>query len=416
MRFTDHLPELGLLLCLALALAGCALLPAERKQAKPTSLPAAAPPSGAAAAIALFLSGDVMTGRGIDQILPHPSNPSLYESYMTSALGYVALAEQRSGPIPRSVDPAYIWGDALQEWERTPPDVRLINLETSITTSDDYWPGKAVHYRMHPANVSTLQAAQIDVCALANNHVLDWGYDGLRQTLETLQQAGIQTAGAGQNLAQAEAPAVVSVAGKGRVIVFAFGDASSGIPLAWAASGDTPGVNLLPDLSQATVEHVRALVEAVKQPGDVVVASIHWGSNWGYEIPTEQTAFAQRLIEVAGVDVIHGHSSHHVRPIQVYRGKLILYGAGDLINDYEGIEGYEAYRGDLALLYLARIDPQTGALLELRMTPMQIKHFKLNRASAEDALWLSRRLTREGEEFGTRVELQPDGSLVLRWE
>ncbi len=415
MRLSVCLPECSLFLLVALAMAACGISPAVRQATRPAAASPTAPPAGSVAAIALFLSGDVMTGRGIDQILPHPSNPTLYESYMTSALGYVALAEQRSGPIPRGVEPTYIWGDALQEWQRTPPDVRLINLETSITTSNAYWPGKAVHYRMHPANVSVLQAAQIDICALANNHVLDWGYDGLRQTLETLQQAGLQTSGAGLNLAQAEAPAIVTLPGKGRLIVFAFGEASSGIPLDWAATRDKPGVHLLPDLSQATLEHIQALVEAVKQPGDVVVASIHWGSNWGYEIPSEQVAFAQQLIDLAGVDVVHGHSSHHVRPIQVYNGKLILYGSGDLINDYEGIQGYEAFRGDLALLYLARIDPQTGALLELRLTPMQIKQFKLNRASPEDVSWLSQQLRRIGEKFGTWVELQPDQSLLLRW-
>lgn len=389
--------------------------PIEGVQEAPLPTPSPVPHLDVSGSIALFLSGDVMTGRGIDQVLAHPGDPTLFEPYMTSALGYVELAEQRYGAIAKPVDPAYIWGDALLEWERRPPEVRVINLETSITTSNDYWPGKTVHYRMHPANIAVLQAAKIDVCALANNHVLDWGYAGLAETLETLKQAGIQAVGAGSNLAAAEAPAIVTVAGKGRVLVFGLGAESSGIPPNWAATAEMPGVNLLPDLSTATVERIRAWVAAVKQPRDLVVASIHWGSNWGYAIAPEQIAFAQRLVEEAGVDIVHGHSSHHVRAIQVHRGKLILYGAGDLINDYEGIGGYEEFRGDLALLYLARLEPSSGTLIELHLTPMQIRHFRLNRASPADVRWLSERLNREGDKFGTRVEIQADGSLLLRW-
>jgi len=74
--------------------------------------------------ITLFLGGDVMTGRGIDQVLPYPGNPRIYEPYMTSAKGYVRLAEEVNGPISKPVDFAYIWGDALEELRRTNPDAR----------------------------------------------------------------------------------------------------------------------------------------------------------------------------------------------------------------------------------------------------------------------------------------------------
>ena len=106
--------------------------------------------------IKLFLCGDVMIGRGVDQILPHPSKPHLFEPYVRSALDYVEIAEQLHGPIRRPVDFAYIWGDALAELERARPDARIINLETAITTAEDAWPGKGIHYRMHPANAATL--------------------------------------------------------------------------------------------------------------------------------------------------------------------------------------------------------------------------------------------------------------------
>ena len=141
--------------------------------------------------VRLFLCGDVMTGRGIDQILPYSVDPHLYEPYVRDARRYVELAERANGPIPRPVDYDYIWGDALAELARFQPDLRLINLETSITTSESQWEGKAIHYRMHPANIPCLTAAGVDGCALANNHVLDWGYPGLAETRETLAAVGV---------------------------------------------------------------------------------------------------------------------------------------------------------------------------------------------------------------------------------
>jgi hypothetical protein len=133
--------------------------------------------------IELFLCGDAMTGRGIDQILPHPSKPRIYEPAVSSALGYVGLAERANGPIPYPVDFSYVWGDTLAELRARAPDRRIVNLETSITTSEEALP-KGINYRMHPRNVACLQAAGIDCCVLANNHVLDWGIPGLLETVE----------------------------------------------------------------------------------------------------------------------------------------------------------------------------------------------------------------------------------------
>jgi poly-gamma-glutamate capsule biosynthesis protein CapA/YwtB (metallophosphatase superfamily) len=369
----------------------------------------------ASAPITLFLCGDVMTGRGIDQVLPHPGNPVLHEPYASSALAYVELAEARNGSIDKPVDFAYIWGDALSVFKQLTPDVRIINLETAITTSDDYWPGKAIHYRMHPKNIPCLTAAKIDCCVLANNHVLDFGYPGLHQTLQTLHKAHIQTAGAGEDSVQAAAPAIMDVTGKGRVIVFAYADASSGVSEDWAASPRRPGVNYLKDFSTHTVKQLARNIHTLKQAGDIVVVSIHWGANWGYGITPEQKSFAHRLIDEASVDILHCHSSHHPKGIEVYQHKPILYGCGDFLNDYEGISGYEEYRDDLTLMYFVSMDPATGQLTRLHLVPIQIKHFRCNRASAQDAQWLRDMLNTEGAKLGTRAHLNEDGSIELSW-
>ena len=83
--------------------------------------------------LTLFLCGDVMTGRGVDQVLPHPGDPELRERYAADARAYVRLAERAHGRIPRPAGFAWPWGDALRMLEDVAPDVRVINLETSIT-------------------------------------------------------------------------------------------------------------------------------------------------------------------------------------------------------------------------------------------------------------------------------------------
>ena len=360
--------------------------------------------------LTLFLCGDVMTGRGIDQVLPHSCPPQLYEPNATSALDYVSLAERAHGPIPRPMAYADLWGEALTVLEQTRPDARIVNLETSVTTSEEAEP-KGINYRMHPGNVPVLATAGIDCCVLANNHVLDWGREGLEETLRTLRRAGIRVAGAGADLAAASAPAVVEPEGGGRVLVFGFGTDDSGIPGHWAAGPAQPGVRLLPNLSAGTVEEIARQVAATRRPGDLVVASIHWGANWGYDIPRAQRRFAQGLIDAGAADAVHGHSSHHPKAIEIYRDRLILYGCGDFFNDYEGIGGHGDFRGDLVLMYLPAFDA-TGRLTRLELAPLQVRGFRLRHPSPGDRAWLRRALDRECRRFGRHLVDRDDRFLL----
>lgn len=366
------------------------------------------------ASVRLFLCGDVMTGRGVDQIMAHPSDPRLYESYVASALDYVRFAEAVNGAIARGAPPAYVWGAALDELKRRRPDFRIVNLETSVTRSDAHLP-KGINYRMRPENADCLTAAAIDCCVLANNHVLDWGRAGLLETLDTLARLKIATAGAGRDAAEALKPAILASSGGPRVLVFSFASDTSGVPWDWAAREDAPGVALLPDLGERGAAWAAERIAAFKRPGDVVVASVHWGDNWGYQVPDEQRRFARALIDAAGVSIVHGHSSHHAKAIEVHRGRLVLYGCGDFLNDYEGIEGYEQFRGDLALMYFADVEASSGELRALEMTPLRIRRLQLQRASHAEAAWLAKTLDRECARFRARVTTMPEGTLALSW-
>ncbi|MDH5558542.1 MAG: CapA family protein, partial [Alphaproteobacteria bacterium] len=138
--------------------------------------------------------------------------------------------------------------------------------------------------------------------------------------------------------------------------------------------------------------------------------------NWGYETPPRQRAFAHSLIDLADIDIVHGHSSHHPKGIEIYKGKPILYGCGDFLNDYEGIEGYEEFRDDLVLMYFPGFEPQSGRLVEMTMTPLQIRNFRLSRPTQRDAAWIYKVLDRECRKLGARVEAVTEGRLALHWD
>jgi poly-gamma-glutamate synthesis protein (capsule biosynthesis protein) len=142
---------------------------------------------------------------------------------------------------------------------------------------------------------------------------------------------------------------------------------------------------------------------------------VHWGANWGYGIPRTQREFAHELIDTGTVDVVHGHSSHHAKGIEVYSGKPIIYGCGDFLNDYEGIAGREEYRGDFSLAYFVTLDAATRELAELRIVPMRMLRFSLQDVSRADAEWLRAMLAREGRELGTSAELDRGSEIVIRW-
>ncbi len=364
------------------------------------------------ASLTCFFCGDVMTGRGIDQILPHPGSPDLYEGFVRDARDYVALAESHHGTIERPASFEYPWGQALEELARFQPEVRLINLETSITPRGSPWPGKGIHYRMHPANALVLKAAGINACSLANNHLLDWGREGLSDTLARLDELGVAHAGAGESNSDARRPMVLTPVPGHRVLIWCLGLEDSGIPSEWEARSGQAGIWYFDDASELTSQIVCQAVEAAKRPGDLALISIHWGGNWGYRIPSEHRRMARQLVD-AGADLIHGHSSHHPKGFELYKNRPIFYGCGDLINDYEGITGHEVFRPELTLMYFCQFALGSGALQAFWMTPLRMERFSLLPVTVEEAQWLEHRLNRE-RHSGT-PPLHLDGVGHLRW-
>lgn len=288
--------------------------------------------------IRLAVTGDFMIGRGIDAIMPNHVDGVLYESFMKHANHYVDIAEKVNGPLPRKEirdkGCAYIWGDLLEELKTNPPDCFIVNLETALTTNEQPY-SKSINYRCHPANVECLTVAGVHVATLGNNHVLDWNAEGLIESIATLDRVGVQFAGAGRNNTEARMPAeYMCTKSNVCVRIAAVGFPSAGVPLDWIAGSHSAGVHVYESATIAVARRVaESLVTGYREEDAakkecIKVASLHWGPNWGWGTPIEHRSFAYALID-AGVDIVIGHSSHHVKGIVVYKGRLIAYSLGD---------------------------------------------------------------------------------------
>jgi poly-gamma-glutamate synthesis protein (capsule biosynthesis protein) len=133
-------------------------------------------------------------------------------------------------------------------------------------------------------------------------------------------------------------------------------------------------------------------------------------------VPTAHRRFAHLLIELNVADIVHGHSSHHPLPIEVHQGKLILYGCGDLINDYEGIQTVRRQRSDLGCLYCATWDCRARQLARLEIVALQLRRFRLEWPPHALRDWLHSTLDTSCRSFGTRIEAGPNGRWLLRWD
>jgi poly-gamma-glutamate synthesis protein (capsule biosynthesis protein) len=266
---------------------------------------------------------------------------------------------------------------------------------------------------MHPGHLACLAAARLDVCVLANNHVLDWGVEGFSDTLSCLRHAGFATAGAGRNHIEAAAPAIRALHGGRRLLVFSFATYDSGVPPAWEAN-HSPGINMLAPDDIALAAAV-AGIQSRRREGDLVVVSLHWGENWVGPVPAIHRRIALQFIEAGAADVVHGHSSHHPLPAEVHHGKLILYGCGDLINDYEGIADGGPARSDLVCLYAVTLK-NDGRLRDLEVLPFRLRRFRLQHMTHDEREWLRDFLNRRSQPFGTKFVTGRHRHWHLAWQ
>lgn len=316
--------------------------------------------------------GDIMLGRLIDQLLPrHVDEPE--------DARHVASIRRRQSELC-DYNASSPWGDTLLLLQQS--DLRIGNLETSVTTSNEKWPDKVFNYRMHPANIECLKAAQVDYVSLANNHTLDFGRSGLMETIDVLQDADIAFAGAGHTTTEAERPAVLKLArvqgGTSQdsqhheIHLYSFSDH----PSDWQK---VPEFNLIHYTATDRVRMKKILTQ--EHTGSTLspslkIITMHWGPNYSWEPSKDITDLAHFLIDECGIDIIHGHSSHHIQGVEIYKGKLIIYGCGDFVDDYAVVS---SHRNDLSAIWNVTLAESNDGRLELQrleVFPNRIRSFK----------------------------------------
>lgn len=299
---------------------------------------------------------------------------------------------------------AHPWGEIVPALRKV--DLFLINLECALTAETRPWQDgeyKTFYFRAEPSAVETLKAGRVDFASVANNHICDFGTDGLLETLAILDRADIAHAGAGESLAVAREPARLNVNGF-RINVVAFSDH----PRGWAATPTSPGFNYTPvSVDAEDFRIVESTLAAARQDADLVIFSIHWGPNMR-ERPTEKfRAFARKVVG-SGADIFWGHSAHLIQGIDVHEGKLILYDTGDFVDDY-AID--PMLRNDLSALFLVRIAPPNH-VEGIELVPVQIEDMQVNLAAGQERDWVNQRLKQLCDEMGTELRSGVGGLLA----
>jgi poly-gamma-glutamate capsule biosynthesis protein CapA/YwtB (metallophosphatase superfamily) len=282
-------------------------------------------------------------------------------------------------------------------------DLTVVNLECAITSATDRWPGaqKAFYFGASPQAVETLTGAGVDIVSLANNHTLDFGIDGLRETIRTLHQNRIQHAGAGVDAVAANSAPFVDRKGM-RFGMAAFCDHQAD----FAAQTAQPGIAYL-DLDDefAVMAILRQSLEALRQVAvDWPILSLHWGPNMRFRPSLKFRRVAHAAIDM-GWKILFGHSAHVFQGIEIHRGCPILYAAGDLVDDYRVDPDF---RNDHQLLFEVELDG--NALRRIVLHPVFIESCQARPANPAQAGYIAGWMTALCREMGTTV--RQDGQLL----
>lgn len=302
--------------------------------------------------------------------------------------------------------PAYPWGDTLLIFKKA--HLRICNLECVISDRGSPWnkTPKVFHFRSDAKNIETLKSAEINAVSLANNHALDFEYEAMFEMLRILDGAGIYHAGAGANFEEAARPSLFEVSGK-KIALIAFTDNEPD----WEATAERPGVFYVPiDLEDDRAKRLFEIVRQTKKEADIIIASAHWGPNWGYRPRKNQIPFGHLLID-SGADIVFGHSCHVFQGIEIYRGRPILYSTGDFIDDY-AVDGIE--RNDESFIFLIEISD--NKTFRLRLYPTIISDFQARLAEKNEAKKIALKMENLCKELNTSaVWHEKESYLEISW-
>ncbi|MDO8914490.1 MAG: CapA family protein [Coriobacteriia bacterium] len=241
------------------------------------------------------------------------------------SLGPASLIKSQGGAAPLAKV-----ADLLKD-----ADITIANLECPLSTRGVKVGGKPDHliFRAPPQAVESLTTAGVDIVALANNHMMDYGAPAMEDTLRTLDTAGVAHAGGGMNKADAWKPAIVEREGK-KVAYLSF---TQRIPSYFMPTASTPGI-----ASGKDMRAVIAAIRAAKTQADYVIVSFHWGVEQAYEVNAGQVRDGRAAID-AGADMVLSHHPHVMQGVEFYKDKLIAYSLGNFLFPYKTTEGRKSF-------------------------------------------------------------------------
>lgn len=306
--------------------------------------------------ITIGFMGDVMLGRGVNEII--------------STKGY-----------------RYVWPNLIKELQKN--NINILNLEMALTNSTTKVP-KVFNFKASPDRANVLRMANITVVNNANNHILDYGPQGLIETLTTLDKLGIKHVGAGLNEAQAKKPIIINKNGIRIGIIGATDNEPT-----WKALKDKLGTNYIdvshPDNLVKEIIKLRPLV-------DILILSMHWGPNMVQRPSSDFIKFAHLLVD-NGLDIFHGHSAHLFQGIEIYKNKLIMYDTGDFIDDY-AVD--PILRNDQSFLFNVKVNKKGIESVEL--IPVIISNMQVNKAIGKEKESIITKIQKLSSEFKTHID------------
>lgn len=276
-------------------------------------------------------------------------------------------------------------------------DLVFANLECPI--SDRGIPAQKTYtFHAHTFAIDALVSSGINVVSLANNHILDYGSEALKDTLALLEEYDIAYAGAGLNEEHARKVAGFEINGI-KTAVLAYSRAFKGIYPAWRAGPEKPGA-----VYYCERDHFIADINNARRWADVVIVSLHWGDEYTYRVNREQRETGRLAVD-SGADLVLGHHTHTPQGIEIYRNKPIVYSLGNfLFYPFSNAICNESY------ILQARIG--RDGVESIRLLPVFLGNSQPYPARGEEGIRLRALLTGLLDELGTTWEINGDAIII----
>jgi poly-gamma-glutamate capsule biosynthesis protein CapA/YwtB (metallophosphatase superfamily) len=320
--------------------------------------------------------------------LPAAEQAAPTDEITIAAVGDIMLGH-RAEPYLLKEGPAYPFVNVLPVLQQA--HVVIGNLESPVSTRGTAVENKKFTLRAAPVAVEALRAGGIRVVTLANNHILDFGPQALQDTLTLLNENGILYAGAGMDLDDSRAPALLKIGGR----TIAFLAYSLTFPLEFYASAGRPGT------APGYKEYVKKDIQTVRPHADLVVVSFHWGAELMTSAKDYQQALGRRAIDW-GADLVLGHHPHILQELEVYRGRLIAYSLGNFVF------GSESERTNSSIILLCTFKGKS--LVRVEAVPLDVNNYRVayqpRILAGAKAAGLLAEINAASERFKTRLTIR----------